>query len=299
MTDTRAYRLQPDERADDGVRRIAHGQIALAREQLAGDGDVGEAVHEARKAFKRVRALARVARDELGDDVYRRENARYRATGRVLSGVRDAAVLVETLDALVARYRDELPRRAFAGLRATLDEGARAAHDALASDRGPIERVLGALDVADERVDGGPLDGGDVAVLAPGFARIYRRGRRALRRAERDADSEHLHELRKRAKDLWHATQVLRAAAPKKLKRLGRSAHELSDLLGDDHDLAVLLDAAHRHRRSLAGGERALLTALATRRRGELRRAALDLGRRVYKRKPRRVAGLIRGVPVR
>jgi CHAD domain-containing protein len=217
----------------------------------------------------------------------------------VLSDVRDAAVLVETLDALVDRYRSELPRGAFAGLRATLDERARTAHDALAQDRGPIEHVVGALDAAAERAEHWPLDGGDVAILAPGFERVYRRGRRALRRAEARPDDEHLHELRKRAKDLWHGAQVLRPAAPKQLKRLGRRAHELADLTGDDHDVAVLVDAAHHHRRDLGRGERALLVALATRRRAELRRAALDLGRRVYKRKPRRLARLIRGVPVR
>jgi CHAD domain-containing protein len=120
MTDS--YRLQPDESAPDGIRRIARAQIDLAHEQLTGRGerDIGKAVHEARKTFKRVRALLRLARDELGDEVYRRENAVFRDAGRGLSGVRDAAVLVETLDDIRERYGDELPDGAFAGLRDAL-----------------------------------------------------------------------------------------------------------------------------------------------------------------------------------
>ena len=47
------------------------------------------------------------------------------------------------------------------------------------------------------------------------FERIYRRGRRAQRSAADEASTEAIHELRKRAKDLWHAAQVLRPVGPK------------------------------------------------------------------------------------
>jgi CHAD domain-containing protein len=298
----RKYRLQPGEPAPEGVREVARGQIDLARGELAGEGhgDIGDAVHEARKAFKRLRALVRVARDALGDEVYRRENTTFRAAGRTLSDVRDAAVLVETLDAVSTRYADELPRRAFRGLRDVLVEEARTAHDTLEDGHESIDRVRVALDAAHDRVARWPLpDEDDVAILAPGFKRIYRRGRRALRAAEADPTTESFHELRKRAKDLWHAAQVTRPVATKKLKKLGRRAHELSDLAGDDHDLAVLLDAAHERHRKLARGEHELLVSLVGRRRAELQRAALKRGRKLYARKPRKVAKLIRGVPSR
>jgi hypothetical protein len=95
-----------------------------------------------------------------------------------------------------------------------------------------------------------------------------------------------MHELRKRAKDLWHAAQVLRPTSPGRMKRLARRGHALSDLLGDDHDLAVLLDAARERHRTLRRGELALLRALIGRRRARLQRAALACGRRVYGPKP-------------
>jgi CHAD domain-containing protein len=299
----REYRLQPDEPAPDGVRRIARGQIDLAHDELAGDGhgDIGDAVHEARKAFKRLRALARLARDELGDEAYRRENETFRDAGRALSGVRDAAVLLDTVDDVIARHAGELSDGAFGALRDALADEARTAHDAIEDDRAAIDGVLVTLDAARERVAVWPLPEheADVAILAPGFKRIYRRGRRALRAAEADPGTESLHELRKRAKDLWHAAQIVRPAAPKKLKKVGRRAHGLSDAVGEDHDLAVLLDAAHRRPDALAPGERELLDALVGRRRAQLQRAALRKGRKLYARKPRKLAALIRGVPSR
>jgi CHAD domain-containing protein len=283
------FRLAPDEGAADGLRRIARGQIELASDRLedAGD-DVAEPVHEARKSFKRMRAVVRLARDQLGDEIYRRENHAYRDTGRELSAARDAEVLGETLDDLTDRYRDEIDDGAFAGLREALDAEAEAARERVAADAGTVDAVRASLDAARDRVATWPLrEDEDASMLAPGFERIYKRGRRAVKAARRDPTDENLHELRKRAKDLWHAAQVLRPTSPKRMKRLARRAHALSDLLGDDHDLAMLLDAARQRHRTLRRGELALLRALVGRRRVRLQRAALACGRRVYGRKPR------------
>jgi hypothetical protein len=157
----RAYRLRRGEDAGDGVRRVARGQLDLAGEQLdAGAGrrgDLGGAVHDTRKAFKRLRALVRVSRDALGDEAYRRENTIFRDAGRKLSGARDAAVLVQTLDDLTARYRDEVGDGAFAGLRGALASEAEAASRALADDGAAFNEVQGTLEAARRRVGGWPL----------------------------------------------------------------------------------------------------------------------------------------------
>ncbi len=295
----RAFRLRRGEETADGVRRVARGQLDRAGEELdAGTGprgDLDHAVHDTRKAFKRLRALVRLSRDALGDEAYRRENAIFRDAGRRLSSTRDAAVLVQTLDGLAERYRDELDDGAFAGLRDALASEAEAASRALADDRATVDAVQGTLEAARRRVGGWPLpDDGDRAMLAPGLERIYRRGRRALKAARQDPDTETLHELRKRAKDLWHAAQVLRPAAPKAMKELGRRAHALSDVIGDDHDLAVLRAAARERHATLAPGELALLEGLITRRRARLQHRALAHGRRVYRRRPARLAKLAR-----
>jgi CHAD domain-containing protein len=293
------YRLRNRERAADGVRRIARAQLDLAAEQLdagtAPRGDLDGAVHETRKAFKRLRALVRVTRDALGDEAYRRENTIFRDAGRRLSATRDAAVMVATLDDLRERHRRELDEAAFAGLRDALSAEAAAASRALTNDRTAVEEVKGALDAARRRLGGWPLPEDDgAAMLEPGFERVYRRGRRALKAARRDPSTERLHELRKRAKDLWHAAQVLRPVAPKRMKKLAARAHELSDLAGDDHDLAVLRAAARERQETLAPGELALLDGLIARRRRRLRRKAIKRGRRLYARRPARLARAVR-----
>ena len=75
------------------------------------------------------------------------------------------------------------------------------------------------------------------------------------------------------------------------MKRIARRAHELSNLIGEDHDLALLGQRADEQRDRFpdetAAGE---LAALVERRRAELQREALDLGQRLFRKKPRKVA---------
>jgi CHAD domain-containing protein len=288
----RAFRLQAGEEPSVGVRRIARGQLDSSAEHLDArrNGELGDAVHEVRKSFKRLRAVVRLVRDDLGTEVYRRENEAFRDAGRRLSDVRDAKVLVETLDDLVRRYADEIPDGAFARLRGQLAAEQERAHERLEHDAAAIDGTRDALDRARTRVAAWPLTAGaGPAVLASGFERVYRRGRRALRAARKDPTVENLHELRKRAKDLWHAAQVARPVDPKRMRKLAQSAHKLADVIGEDHDLAVLGEAAARRGATLRPDELALLRALVDRRRARLTREALERGRRVYAAKPRKL----------
>ena len=70
----RSFRLDPAEPVPDEVRRVARGRIDHALDELRGRADSTreEAVHEARKDMKKLRALLRLVRGELGDRVYAR-----------------------------------------------------------------------------------------------------------------------------------------------------------------------------------------------------------------------------------
>lgn len=295
----RSYRLHADEYVPDGVRRLARGRIDAAHEQLGGASrrELGEAVHDARKNLKRLRAGLRLTRDALGEETYDRENTTFRMAGRRLSGTRDAQVLVETLDALTQRFADELPAAVAAPLRDRLAAEHERAEAALHDDDAAIARTLDELTEARTRTAGWTLHTDGFDALEPGLRRIYGRGRKRIRAAAKEPTDERLHEARKRVKDLWHATQIVRPAAPKKLKTLSSRAHGLADLLGDDHDLAVLRAYVVAHPQSFAdeSSKQALLTVL-DRRRHALQRKALKLGAALYAQSPRRfVGGIERG----
>jgi CHAD domain-containing protein len=285
----RGYRLKDKESVPEGIARIAYGRIDHALDELRGKtkSNRDEAVHEARKDMKKLRSLLRLVRDEIGDEVYRRENDNFRDAARQLSGVRDADVMIETLDSLVERRPKDIPARTANGLRKALEEH-RAAVD---GDRGGRKRarkeVVGALEEARERVEEWPLEADGFDALEPGLRRAYRRGRRAYRAVLEEPSTENLHEWRKRVKDLWYHHNLLECSWPELMDPLSDQVHELSDHLGDDHDVAVLREWAQAHP-AAAGGTAGLeaFNAAAERRREELQREAVELGGRLYGERP-------------
>jgi len=283
------YRLQPGESPRAGIGRVARGQLDLAIGLLE-DGHNGagdDAIHEARKALKRLRAALRVSRGFLGTERYRHENTIVRDAGRALSDARDAQVLVTTLDELAEPHADEPDVSGWPRLREALEASAE-------RDGAAPAPVVEALSDARARVSGWPLpQKGGPQALAPGLERVYRRGRRAFHVAEHEPSTEHLHELRKRAKDLWYAAQLLKPTAPKRMKKVARRAHRLSDVLGKDHDLAVLLERAEGEPELLAPTELEALREVIARQREQLQREAMARASRLYKRKPRKLARLV------
>ena len=129
-------------------------------------------------------------------------------------------------------------------------------------------------------------DGWDL--LAPGLERSYRRSRNRFRETRSDPSAENVHEWRKRVKDLWYQLRILTPAWPAVLGETADQAHELSDLLGDHHDLAVLADDARSRRERFDSEEDldSLLRAI-ERRQGTLLASAFALAERLYAERPK------------
>jgi CYTH domain-containing protein/CHAD domain-containing protein len=269
-----------------GIVAVALGELDVARQALGGGEDPAKAVHSARKIFKRVRAIIRLMRPGLGTDVAARDNAALRDAGRRLAGARDAKVVLATLDRLIARAPEQLDAAALAPLRDLLAAEHVAAETAAAHDAGAIAAVLDELATVHADISRWELGLDAAALAADGLGRVHRKGRKALRQA-READgaarTEAMHELRKRAKDLWHAAELLEAADPERLALIADEAHELADLIGDDHDLAVLLERADERSGTLPPTVPLdALHAVATRRRKKLQRKAMKIADALY-----------------
>jgi CHAD domain-containing protein len=272
-------RLAPTARAAAG-ERLEKGAAAMRAHAQA--GDPVEAVHDARKEVKKARALLRLVRPGFDRRTYRRENRTLRDASRTVAHVRDADVMVETIDALHERFAGQLPAHAFTALRERLARDAEASRAGASGELGA--ELKAALEAVASRVPEWPLDGAGWPDARKGVARAYRRGRKAFKAADADPSAEKLHEWRKRVKDLWYHERLLKRAWPAVLSAQADEAHALADLLGDDHDLAVLAD---RLREDPATEHADEVLELIRHRREELLAQARALGRRVYAEKPK------------
>jgi CHAD domain-containing protein len=107
----------------------------------------------------------------------------------------------------------------------------------------------------------------------------------AAGRAPSDGD---LHEWRKQTKYLWHQLQILEPISPSMIKKLADQAHQLSDQLGADHDLAVLRQRLSRARGRLPRTAIQTVSRMIDRRCEELQAKAMATGARVYDETPGR-----------
>jgi CHAD domain-containing protein len=282
---SRAYRLKSTEKPRQGIRRIARGRAADALEQL--DRGEDSAVHEARKDLKKLRSLLRLVRDDLGGDFYRSENRRFRDAGRRLSAARDAEVKIETLDSLRERFADELPAERVMDFRRVLAEDQAAAAHAIDSGSDQVTKAAKEIAKGRNRVTGWGLQAQGWELVRPGLVRSYRRGRKEMKRTLDDPSAENVHEWRKRCKDLWYQLRILAEAWPDVIGASADQAHELGDLLGDHHDLEVLVEDARSRGGLLAEADQKTLRKLAHRRQQELLGQAIELGGRLYAEKPK------------
>jgi len=293
---------------------------------IGSDRDV---VHEARKAIKRMRALARLFREEMGEPEFRRVNASLRDAAQRLAGARDAEVRLATLRSLIERHPAALSRQGidFFGMQLELERArsgkppnsAEVLHDIAA-----MRRQLARWNLLER----------DFEDLAPGLERIYKEGRKRyahVKDEQRHAPaqdeqrhipaqdeqrhapaqdgqrhaslgSEHvpgdqaLHDWRKRVKSLYYALDMLGGKRLEGARKATRRADRLGDLLGEEHDLWMLSVYAEEHQDAFGGDSRAReqLMELIGRRRKRLRKRALKLGARLYKRSPARFTRRLR-----
>jgi hypothetical protein len=272
-------KLHRSEAGTQGARRIARAQMSAAVHALGHRPLSDKDVHSARKSLKKARAMVRLLRASIGDRTYRRENALLRDIARPLSEVRDAKVLLQTLDRLSRRSRALGAPLPLGELRRMLRRERTAIQRKRLRGSRPFADQLEALREARRRASRWRVGRKGWSILGTGLARVYGQARRALCRAEAEQTAETLHEWRKQTKYLWHQLQVLEPmGAP--VRCLAHTAHDIADTLGEDHDLWVLRARIAVHVSTRA--DRRRLLSLIDRRSSQLRAQALALAGQLY-----------------
>jgi CHAD domain-containing protein len=259
--------------------------------------DSAELVHEARKAIKRMRALARLLRDELGEQEFARVDSSLRSAGRRLAGARDADVRLATLRELIERHPQALaPSGKSPNGNGSRREGIRRLAEQLQRERlhssqpSDIDEVLADIAAMRDQLARWSLVDTDFGTLSPGLRRVYREGRHRYLRCAREhgREEQDVHDWRKRVKSLYYALDMLGAKKAKGARRATRRADRLGDLLGSEHDLWMLCTYVEDHPQAFGSDAAAMaeLLKLIEQRRRRLRKRALALGARLYKRKP-------------
>ncbi len=287
-----SYRFKITETVPDGVRRIAKEEIRSAVSHLTQEDPekVEEAIHEARKAIKRLRALLRLVRPELGS-WFRKDNAALRDVGRSLSDLRDSSIVLETFDAL---SDVEPERQSLQSVRTGLQER-RQVKEAKIDTGQTLQKAADGLHAVAQHIDEWPLQSDGFEAIAEGLEGEYQGGRKAMLQALRKDDSLIFHEWRKRAKCQLFHMRLLKNVLSNESRQQEEKLHQLESALGDDHNLLILRQHLDAHPKAFGGKKKVRQSMqLVNAREQKLRKEAEALGDQIYTQKPKELVARLR-----
>jgi CHAD domain-containing protein len=265
------------------ITGLLRGHLVAALTLLGADKPSGSRIHAARKELKRARATLRLLRESIDPEHYRQEDALLRQAARHLSEVRDSDILVRTLARLQESLNSTTPRPKLEALRRLLLQERRSATSIALRQHLTAVRTL--LTQSKERTRDWKV-ANDLDLLTRAMRRTYRKGRACYRAVCEAPADEQLHAWRRQVKCSAYQVEALGSSAPARMTKRLRRCTKLAEVLGRDHDLALLrkrmLDA------DLEIASALQLTHAINHERTKLRREALKLGEWLYRNKPRK-----------
>ena len=271
-----AFRLRSNESVAHGLRRLARKELHSAREELRQTHPPpDEAIHEARKSIKKVRAIHDLIDADAGRGLGRDRKRLRKVNGR-LSKLRDADAMLEILNKLKDREPQLFSEHTFARLRRRLSSHKITTRHG-AKRTGAWKKIDRDLRQLRKHARGWRPTHRRFRALAEGIRTTLRRGRKAMARAHERRAAEDFHEWRKHVKALWYELRLLEGCSPE-IGRDVAALHRAETSLGDDHNIAVLFDELSKGSASgVAGLHRA-----ARRHQAELRHKAALETKRIY-----------------
>ncbi|URK86982.1 CHAD domain-containing protein [Rhizobium sp. RCAM05350] len=294
-----SYHIRPSEHFTEEFKAVGAEQLTLAISTLT-DRPQGlpEAIHDARKNFKRLRSLYRLAAADI--PAFRRsENARIRNMARTLSTSHDATALVEVSRYLLDNAENGDERAALKRISKVLI----ARRDERAADGGSQleETVATAISTCGRALDALSRitfqDGGKEGAkrIAKGWRKALERAAAAREACTDTTDSHLFHELRKRSQDYRFYLDLLQRLWPSAMHAKRVEVTKIVDLLGHHNDLALLASLVDEQPHLFGKSEDVayLLSAVITRQK-VLREAALKIASSVFRDDPEEESRKIR-----
>jgi CHAD domain-containing protein len=271
-----AFRLRPGHSFGKELSRISAHELGRAIDTMRHTDDRAEAVHQARKCVKKLRAVLRLLERPLRGE-YRRHNIILRAAAHRLSVPRDAAAMLHTIAALRQRYPDLVTSAIVEAMSHRLAIDARTKQKELRSNR--IEHDLRC---AVKTLPAAVRVAGTKKSVHVGLVHGFERAHKAMRRANLAPDDRLFHTWRRRVKDHWYQMRLMAGidhAARARAVQLKR----LETWLGDDHDLVVLKATLLKSAQTY-GNQRGLVVVLGCAEHYQfiLRKRATRLGGRLF-----------------
>lgn len=196
-------------------------------------------IHNTRKRIKFLRALLRLVKYEVDNVVFSSQNNFLRHIKNLSTKQREIVVLEKTILQLLATSSKTSTILFLQNLLAAVElEKMKINADPPHTEL--VERYKRLLIVYRNLIREWDFSFRDIKMIVRGVYELYFKARRLLVISKKSRDVHHLHDLRKRTKDIYHILSMLRPASEAELTKTIIKFKKLSDLLGDIHDLFTI-----------------------------------------------------------
>jgi len=276
------YRFQHGEKAKDGLKRIVGEQAAKAGHDLL-NPDVDAAAFSARKRFKKIRAVIHLAKPGIASGTSKNHRERWAELGRRLSELRDTRAMRDALSRLIEHYGQQLGENACIDAIAELEQRHAAMVDWADENHVLFEGMAEEVGEAASQFETVKFESSGFDAIRGGLKKSYRQSLQRFTDAYRSDDAEAFHEWRKPLKRLWLQLRLFDPVWDEGLKDFALCVKALSDLTGEDHNLAVLREAVLGEPAAFGGTASVeALSGLTRIRSRDLRKAAQPIAKGVF-----------------
>lgn len=231
-----SYRIETPDRIGAELARIARGEMDHIRQQFAvASADTGGAVHQCRKSIKRLRAIALFTRN-VDRDRFRQIDTSLRDAGRALAAARDSSVISAAAHRIAGKVLSD-EYASLAGDQESSSGAVGAALDRCAHALDRADSLLLSLIANEPRLQ--------LTDIQASVVRTYGRAKGALERFRHSHSADDAHRFRRRVQRHLAQLRLIEPLADAALAARIAELDELSEMLGDHHDLALLHQLIH------------------------------------------------------
>ncbi len=233
------YRFAIDnhEELNEGIARVIKEQLEYIANQCEIPVNIDSSVHEIRKAFKRLRAVLRLIRFDIGDELFHVENVKFRELSRLLSKLRDQHVIISYLamcfEANELAISEDNYIRFVNFLNKQKEEEMKGIMDG-----NVLAHIKEKAEEYNKAVQAYPLKGLGPHTINDGVVHAYKQCLLQMEQAQLKLEDESLHTLRKKVKYLLNQMLLVQEVWPEYFLNYSSSLKNVSEFLGNDHNLA-------------------------------------------------------------
>jgi len=197
-------------------------------------------IHEVRKNIKKLRAVLRLVKYSGNIDTNKYWDKQLKEIAQSGSELREKYLMLNTLDDIVESYDLEINIIYFDYLYNRLTQDYNMLKFVLFDEMHLWESINHKVNNLKNKKDDIRLLSKGEKVIEQNLVMEYQKGREQMSTSQKDPTFKNCHQWRKSVKYLWYEIRILKIFSNIKLHGYLKKLHNLSEILGDAHDLSDL-----------------------------------------------------------